>query len=93
MPSEIEFDWDDGNVRHLRGHRVSPEEFEQVILNDPFDLEYQTETGESRYKSFGVTDGGRILIVVWTVRQGRIRAVTAYEATRPYQELFWRLTR
>jgi hypothetical protein len=42
MENEIEFDWDEQNKKHLLAHRVLPEEFEQVICNEPLDLEYQT---------------------------------------------------
>jgi len=87
----VEFDWDEANIRHLRRHRITAKEFEEVILNEPLDLEFQTENGEPRYKSLGATNGGRVLIAVWTVREGRIRAVTAYGAARVYQELYVRL--
>lgn len=93
MAEAVEFDWDEQNQKHLKSHRVSPQEFEQVIANDPFDLEYQIESGEERYKSLGVTATGRVLIVVWTVREGKARAVTAYPAGRPYAKLFWEMRR
>jgi len=85
------FDWDDANVRHLRRHRVSPSEFEQVLDNGPVELDYQTEDGEDRYKSLGVTDGGRVIVTVWTIRNARIRPVTAYPAGRRLRRLFERL--
>ncbi len=84
----VEFQWDAGNVRHLKRHKVTPEEFQEVILNQPLDLEYETEQGEDRFKSLGITNGGRVLIAVWTIRQGRIRAITAYPAGKRQRELF-----
>ena len=57
-------------------------------MNDPLDLEYQVESGEDRYKSLGVTDKGRALIVIWTLREGKVRAVTAYPAGRFYGKLY-----
>jgi uncharacterized DUF497 family protein len=88
VPGDFEFDWDAGNIRHLGRHKITPREFEEVLLNDPLDLEYQTEGGEDRYKSLGATRNGRILIAVWTIYRGKIRAVTAYPATKPYKELY-----
>lgn len=79
---DLPFDWDQENVRHLRRHRVTPAEFEQVLLNDPLDMETQNEAGEERFKSIGITDSGRVLIAVWTYRNGKIRAVTAYRASQ-----------
>jgi uncharacterized DUF497 family protein len=85
----IEFDWDDANIRHLNRHRVSPHEFEEVIGGDPFDLEYLNVNGEDRFKIVGATLSGRVLIGVWTPREGRIRPVTAYEASRKYLEMYY----
>ena len=82
-----EFDWDRHNEKHLKLHRVLPQEFQQVLANNPLDLEYQTERGEERFKSLGVTNEGRPLIVVWTIREGKIRAVTAYPAGKSYEKL------
>ena len=86
--SGLRFDWDEQNIRHLRRHRVAPHEFEEVLFNDPLDLEYQTESGEARYKSLGATNKGRVLVAVWTVRESRIRAVTSYPASRALRRLY-----
>jgi len=37
----IEFDWDEANTRHLAADAVTPAEFEQVLNNDPLDLDYR----------------------------------------------------
>lgn len=89
MPGAIEFDWDGDNIRHLKRHRVTPDEFEQAVAGDPIYLEYQAENDEERYKVLGATKAGRVLIAVWTPRMGKVRAVAAYGASRIYQELYW----
>ena len=81
MANGIEFDWDDGNTKHLASHGVTPTEFEQSMNNDPLDLDYEVINGEGRYRSVGITNGGRFLLVVWTVRHGKVRAVTAFTAS------------
>jgi hypothetical protein len=40
-------------------------------------------------KVLGVTKAGRVLIGVWTQRQGKVRAVTAYAASLVYRDLYW----
>lgn len=80
MARGIEFDWDAGNTRHLAAHHVTPAEFEQVLGNDPLDLDYEVVSGEERYRSVGVTNEGRFLLTVWTIRDGKVRAVTAFPA-------------
>lgn len=87
MPEAFEFDWDQQNTRHLKRHKVTPEEFEEIILSDHLELDYQFERGEERFKVLGMTRSGRILIVVWTLRGEIIRAVTAYRASRRHERL------
>jgi uncharacterized DUF497 family protein len=74
---EIEFDWDEANIGHVARHSVLPEEAEQVILNDPVDLGMEVVEGEERYLNLGATVDHRILLVVTTWREDRVRVVTA----------------
>jgi uncharacterized DUF497 family protein len=64
------FHWDAGNVDHIAKHGITPAEAEQVILNNPFDLELQVRNGETRIPQLGETDGGRVLVVVTTMHSG-----------------------
>ena len=81
MARGIEFDWDDENKKHLDAHKVAPAEFEQLLYNDPIDLNFELIDNEERYRSVGITDGGRLLSVVWTIRDGKVRAITAFPAS------------
>lgn len=75
-----QFDWDSGNLGHIAPHGVSPEEAEQVLLNDPCAVSFDTdESGEDRWTYLGETDQARILQVIVTVRGEKIRIVTAFE--------------
>src|ERR1700730_8896913 len=60
-----------------------------TMTGDPVYLEYQVENDEERFKVLGATEAGRILIAIWTPRRGKVRAITAYGASRVYQELYW----
>lgn len=81
MTSEIEFDWDDENTKHLAAHNVAPSEFEELLNNNPLDLNYELPHSEERYRSVGLTNGGRLLSVAWTVRNGKVRVITAFRAS------------
>ena len=81
VASGIEFDWDDENKKHLDAHKVAPAEFEQLLNNDPVDLNFERIDNEERYRSVGLTNGGRLLSVVWTIRNGKVRAITAFPAS------------
>ena len=78
-----EFDWDDEIEDHIAKHGVTPDEVEDAMV-DPrqiADVAYSTPT-ERRYAIIGATEAGRILFVVFTLRRGRIRIVTAFNAPR-----------
>ena len=61
--------------------------------NDPLDLDYELIDDEERYRSVGLTSGGRLLSVVFTVRNGRLRAVTAFPASVPDKKAFLKRTK
>ncbi len=88
VANAIEFDWDAENTKHLAAHKVTAREFEKLMQNSPLDLAYEMVDGEERYRSVGMTDSGRLLVAIWTLRNGKVRAVTAFPASAPYKKLF-----
>jgi uncharacterized DUF497 family protein len=52
-----------------------------VLNNDPIDLQFDLIGGEERYRSVGLTNGGRLLSMAWTIRNGKVRAITAFPAS------------
>ena len=77
------FDWDRANVAHIARHKVTPDEAEHVLKNDPIDLGYAFVDGEHRWAVLGHTSNLRIILCVWTIRgDDTIRVVTAREAIR-----------
>ena len=75
------FDWDEFNEDHLAEHGVSPEEAEEA-LEDPHRQRgpsYNTPT-EKRRSYYGATVDGRILFVVVTQRDERLRVLSARDA-------------
>ena len=86
---EFEFDWDEANIGHVARHSVLPEEAEQVILNDPVDLRIEVVEGDDRYLSLGATVQGRVLLVVTTRRQDRVRVVTAFEPIKRLIQFYY----
>ena len=76
----MKYEWDAENTKHLAAHRVTRAEFEQVMRNGALDLDYELIGNEERYRSVGITNSGRILSLLWTIRSGMIRPVTAFPA-------------
>ena len=79
---EIEFDPKKAES-NLRKHRVSFAHAEQA-LRDPFGItiEDPSSEGEPRLITLGADSLGRILVVVHTPRDGRVRIISARKASR-----------
>lgn len=75
------YQWDAGNLNKLASHNVSREEAVEAFENSSLELDTQVEEGEFRYPVIGETDGGRVLVVIWTDRGDLIRIVNAFEAS------------
>ncbi|MBI5280233.1 MAG: BrnT family toxin [Candidatus Solibacter usitatus] len=73
------FDWDRNNLRKIRGHKIGREEVEQAIKNDPLAVYEQEMEGEIRFVYYGETDAGRLVAVIVTERNEKLRVVTAYD--------------
>ena len=73
------FDWDQGNLRKLRAHRVGRAEVEQALSRDPILIYEQSADDEPRYVYYGETERNRLLAIVLPERDNKIRVITAYD--------------
>ena len=73
------FEWDEHNLRKIQAHRVGRDEVEQALSNDPVLVYDQTVGSEVRYVYYGESYTGRLLALVATERNGKIRVITAYD--------------
>jgi len=78
----LSFEWDQANLDHIARHGVTFEEAEEALNSDTLELEYAEIHGEQRMHELGATATGRILKVVTIIRNGKVRVVTAYDASR-----------
>jgi uncharacterized DUF497 family protein len=84
------FDWDSHNIEHLAKHAVTIREAEQAILDASAILvEMQEHDSEARIQTVGITAQGRILTVIFTFRGESIRPVTAFDAPRRLQRVYF----
>jgi uncharacterized protein len=65
-------------------HRIGQTEAEQIFVNRPVVVisDVAHSGTEARYFSFGQTDGGRLLTVVFTVRSQLLRVISARPMSR-----------
>ena len=88
----MQFEWDAAKAAaNRRKHGVSFEEARDVF-DDPrsiemYDIEHSTDS-EDRYRAIGTSGKGRLLVVAFTRRNGRIRIISAREATAGETEDF-----
>ena len=85
------FDWDEGNLlKNWQRHRVSGSECEEVFFNRPLVSAPDEEHAESetRYYALGLSDAGRRLFVVFTIRGKRIRIISARDMSRQERKVF-----
>ena len=73
------FEWDHGNLEHIKKHDVDYRECEDVFLNQPLFVLVDEEHSarEKRYKIFGVTTDGRKIALAITIRNNKIRVMMA----------------
>ena len=76
-------------VGHVARHSFRPEEAEQVILNHPVDVGMEIVEGEERYLNPGATGQRRVLLVVTTWREDRVRVVTAFEPIKRLIQIYY----
>ena len=86
----MEFEWNRGNrEKNWVEHGVSAEETEQCFFNPALqfdDLKHSQR--EPRRVVLGVTDVGRLLTIVYTVRAGHIRVISARSMSRKERILY-----
>ena len=87
------FEWDEVKARqNLKRHKVSFDEG-KTIFNDPFLLTYpdiDSSEAEERYIDIGLSVKNRVLVLIHTERQSKIRIISCRKATarerRHYEE-------
>jgi hypothetical protein len=75
----VKFDWDQNNLNKIRAHRIKAEEVEQALSREPILIYEQDADGEARYVYYGETERNRLLAIVLTERDSKIRVITAYD--------------
>jgi len=91
----VSFQWNTGNIdKNLIKHRVSNEECEEVffdsskkVYKDPLHSDV-----ENRFILIGATKQKRLLFVVFTMRGGKVRVISARDLNKKEQRLYEKRT-
>lgn len=87
----MQFEWDPAKASsNAIKHGV---EFTEAVtvFGDPLEIvipDPDHSVGEPRYLSVGISNTGRLLVVAYTQRNGRIRLISAREATARERETY-----
>ncbi len=88
---EIEqFEWDRWNIEKIKKkHNVEPYECEEMFFNELFiALDEGHSQKEERFFALGRTDSERLLFVVFTIRVGKVRIISARDMNRKERRIY-----
>ncbi len=91
--SKIEgFEWDQGNLEHIKKHEVGYNECEEIVINQPLIVNEDVVHSqiEERFRVYGQTNNKRLLLIILTIRSNKIRVISARDQNkkerREYEE-------
>lgn len=87
---EFEFQWDEGNgLKSFVKHGITSEQSEQVFFH-PYVLKPDKRHSalEDRLNLIGKTDSGKVLFMSFTVRNNKIRIISARSADKKERKVY-----
>lgn len=86
----MEFDWNEGNRdKNWVTHSVTREEAEECFFNISLQFDdIKHSQKEPRRVLLGITDQGRILTVIYTLRGEKVRIISARPMSREERKLY-----
>lgn len=91
LPQPILFQWDKGNInKNWLNHRVSNEECEETFFdpNKKILRDILHSGREPRYIILGKTRTNRLLFLVFTMRNKKIRVISARDLSKKERKLY-----
>ncbi len=87
----LSFEWDEEKAKaNLKKHRVSFDEA-TTVFTDSFSITISDpdhSVDEQRYIDIGISDNGRVLVVVYTERGSDIRIISCRKATPSERKIY-----
>lgn len=92
---ESEFEWDKGNIGKNKKHNVEDKEVEEVFFDEnkvTFPDTIHSTGDEERLRIIGKTKKGRLLFIVFTKRDNKVRVISARVVNRKEVPLYEKTT-
>jgi len=83
--------WDEGNItKNWESHGVTHSECEEVFFNVPLviNVDEPHSIAETRYYVLGKTNSRRLLFLVFTIRNDKIRIISARDMNRKERKIY-----
>lgn len=91
LPKAVFFEWDKGNIdKNLKRHAVSNQEVEEVFFDRYIKIfeNIKHSQKEKRFTALGVTDKNRKLYLSFTIRNQKIRIISARDQSKKERRLY-----
>ncbi len=85
------FEWDDGNIyKNEKKHGIKWQEIEEVFFNEPLLIyeDFKHSKDECRCYALGKTDEEKMLFVVFTKRNKKIRVISDRKMNKKEREIY-----
>lgn len=95
LSKPVIFQWDKGNIdKNLLKHKVTNEECEEVFFdkNKRIAKDIFHSDKENRYILLGKTKKGRILYMIFTIRNKKVRVISSRDINRKEKKLYEKTT-
>lgn len=91
FPEFIGFDWNDANrQKNWQRHRVAWWECEEMFFNQPLYIlpDQKHSISERRLYALGMSNAGRMLFIVFTQRNKKIRIISARDMNKKERKVY-----
>ena len=85
------FDWDNGNIyKNEDKHGLNYKKIEEVFFNEPLLVieDFAHSELECRCIAFGIDNSNKKIVVIFTVRDSKIRVISAREMTKKEKKFY-----
>jgi len=87
----LKFEWDKGNKeKNWLRHKVKFSEAEEIFFNRPLKTFYDIKHSQKkdRFAALGITNKGRKLTIIFTIRNKKIRVISARDQGKGERKLY-----
>lgn len=91
LPDVLIFEWDEGNsTKNWTKHAVTDDEAQEPFFDERKYIfkDIKHSAHEHRYGLFGKTKKGKLLFIAFTIRQSKIRVISARSINRREAQIY-----